>query len=181
MDVDESRVAPGLVTPDPDQKVIAREDARRLSREGPQQLELRRRQRHLLVSSDRLHAGEIDDEATKAQLPILRVVAVHAVAAEQCLDPRGKFVVVEGFPEIVVSPDAQADHAIRGVVLRRQEENGDIRVAAELQAEADPVDCGHEHVQRHQVRMEVVERVHRLAGVGDRLYLVSGLFEDGAN
>src|SRR5207244_2673782 len=101
---------------------------------------------------------------------IFRVVAVHAVAAEQRFDSRGELVVVERFPEIVVSPDAQADHAIRRVVLCREKEDGDIRVAAKLQAEADPVDSRHEHVQSHQLRVKLIECIHRLAGVGDRLY-----------
>ena len=109
------------------------------------------------------------------------MIVVSAVAAEQRLDAGGELVVVEWLAEVVIRPDPQADHAVGWVVLRGEEEDGDVGVAPELQAEADAIDRGHEHVQGHQVGMEVVERLHRLTRVGDRLDLMPGLLEDGAH
>jgi len=51
----------------------------------------------------------------------------------------------------------------------------------ELKAETYPVDAWHEHVECHQIRMELIEAVHRLARVGDGSHLVSGLSEYGAD
>jgi len=109
------------------------------------------------------------------------VIVVRAVPPEQRLDSRGELVVVEGLAKIVVGADAQPDHAIGRIVLRREEEDRDIRIAAELEAEANPVDRRHEDVERHEVGVEFVERLHRLTCVGDRFDLMPGVLEDGAD
>jgi len=116
--VDETRVAPGLVAPDPDQKIVARENASGLASQRPQELELRGRQRKLLVARDRLQAREIDDEPTKPELPVLAVIAVDAVTAQKRLDARGELVVVEWLAQVIIRTDAQTDDSVGPVVLR---------------------------------------------------------------
>src|SRR5439155_1525398 len=91
--VDETRVAPGLVAPDPDQKIVARENASGLASQRPQELELRGRQRKLLVARDRLQAREIDDEPTKPELPVLAVMAVDASPERRRACGRSNFLV----------------------------------------------------------------------------------------
>src|SRR2546423_5806816 len=105
VDIHESSIASGLVAPNADEQIVAREHASRLASERAKQLELCRRQRELLVPGDRLHAGEIHDEAPEAQLSVLRVVVVNAIPAEQRLDARGELVVVKWLAQIAVGAD----------------------------------------------------------------------------
>src|SRR2546428_13709688 len=108
MDVHQARVAAGLVAPHADREIVTGEHAAGLAGERAQQLELRRGQRELLVAGDRLHAGEVDDEASEAKLPILRMVGVDTVTTEQRLDASGELVVVERLANVVVGALAQA-------------------------------------------------------------------------
>jgi len=126
VDVDEARVAPRLVAPHADEKIVPRKDPARRARERAQELELRRRQRELPVARDRLHAREIDDESPEAELAILGVIGVNAIAAKQRLDPRGKLIVVERLAKVVVGADPQSHDTVGRVILRRKEEHGDV-------------------------------------------------------
>ena len=103
------------------------------------------------------------------------MVGARAIAAEERLDARGELVVVERLAEIVVGADPQANHAIGRVVLRREEQHWYVRIATELQAETDPVDARHEHVEGDEIGVQLGERGHRLARIGDRVDLVTGL------
>src|SRR5205814_2373956 len=151
VDVDQTRVAPRLIAPHADEKIVAGEHAAGLARERAQELELRRREGKLPVPGHRLQAREVDDESAEAELPLLAVVGARAIAAEERLDARCELVVVERLAEIVVGADPQANHAIGRVVLRREEQHWYVRIATELQAETDPVDARHEHIEGDEV------------------------------
>jgi hypothetical protein len=106
---------------------------------------------------------------------------VCSVAAEERLNAGGELVVVERLAEVVIGADPKTHDAVGWVVLRGKEEDRNVGVAAELKAEADAVDGGHQYIERDQVGVEGIECLHRLTRVGDRLHLVSCLFEDCAD
>jgi hypothetical protein len=102
----------------------------------------------------------------------------HLRSAEQCLDACEQLVVVEGLADVVVRADPQADDAVRRLLLGGDEQDGDVRVAAKLEAEADSVEAGHHHVERDDAGPHTLERLNGLAGVGDDVGRVALFGED---
>src|SRR5258708_7184541 len=116
------------------------------------------------MAVDRLHAAEIDDEQTEAELAAIALGDGRVgPAAQERLDARDELVVVEGLAHVVVRADAQADDAIRRIALRGDEEDRHVRLLAELEAQADAVDAGHHHVEAYEVGAEAVEDLEGLA------------------
>jgi hypothetical protein len=58
-----------------------------------------------------------------------------------------------------------ASPRIRRIALGRHEQDRDVRLLAELEAEADPVDARHHDVEAHEVRAEAVEHIEGLTRV----------------
>ena len=113
---------------------------------------------------DRLHAAEVDDEEPEPELATIALGqrGVRA-AAEERLDACDQLVVVERLAHVVVRADAQADDAVGRLALRGDEQDRDVGLLAELETQADAVDARHHDVEAHEVGMEGIEDLERLA------------------
>ena len=72
---------------------------------------------------------------------------------------------VEGLRDIVVRPDVEPEHLVGVLALRRQQDDGDVALLAQLRRGGDAVERGHHHVHEHQVDLLAPQHVQRLASV----------------
>ena len=178
MHVDEACVTSRLVAPDPGEQIVTREHAARLPRERAQKLELGRGQLHLPITGDGLDAAAVDHESAEAELFGTGALVRHLRAAEQRFDPREQLVVVEGLADVVVRADTEADDTIRWLLLGGDEQDRDVGVASELEAEADAIEARHHHVEGHDVRPYTLERINGLTRIGNNVRRVAFLGQD---
>ena len=112
----------------------------------------------------------------EGQIPGLFLLAA-AAPAEHRLHPGNQFLAVKGFHNVVIRTQFQAQHFIKGFTLCRDHDDRDTAALPDSLQHLISVRSRQHHIQQHQIRRHLPERVNRLISVRSHLHLIVFLFQ----
>src|SRR4051794_8304038 len=172
VDVDGARVARERVAPDALEELVAGEHEAAMVEQLPEEVELLRRELHLVVADAHLAPPGVDVQVAVLDDGALPLAPIGRRAAQDRPDARHELARVERLREVVVRADLEADDLVDVLVACGQHEDRHVGALANPLADLDAVDVREHQVeddQRGRLRRHLRERLaagrRRLDGV----------------
>ena len=157
VDRDGARVERRRVAPDARHQLVAREDAPRVAREEPEEVELLRRQPHLAARLPHVARPALELDVAEAEL--LVVDPGRRRAAQDALHARRELAGRERLRDVVVRAELEPDDAVRLLAAGGQHDHREVRARADPAAELEPVRAREHHVEDDEVGLGALDRV----------------------
>jgi PHP domain len=159
VDLDVVLVTEEVVTPDLVENALAGKDLAGIAGEIEQQVVLADRQFHHAVTGAHLASRRVDAEVARAHDPR----EIRVAAPEHGPNARQQLGEVEGFDEVVVSPQLEPLDAIADLVAGAEDDDSPRAVTGQRATEIPTVDARHHQVEDDEMWLEVVN--HSETGV----------------
>src|SRR5579872_3159249 len=151
MDVNGSRIAVEIKSPDGLDQLVAREDAAFVARQQPQHVEFARLEAHVPAADSHFALLRIDldfaDSAARC-----RFRRRCARASRYGADARDKFARGERLDDVIVCAELKTDDTVDFGAARCEEENGRVRFFTQLPADFEAVETRQTYVEYDDVR-----------------------------
>src|SRR5256885_5015352 len=139
-----------VAAPDSVEDLAALEDPARAAQEERQQVELRAREREVVLANGRLAGARIQRELAGAERLLLRLSALRRPPQDRP-DPRRDLARRERLEHVVVGADLQADHPVRLLVAAGEDDHRDVAARAQRTEEIEPVPVGQHQIEDEQI------------------------------
>src|SRR5215210_8519073 len=170
MNVHGPRITGERVAPDSLEQLVAREHEAAMVEQLPEQVELLRRELHLLVANLHFTPAGVDHELAVLDRGALRLTTLGGGSAQDGLHARDELARVERLRHVVVGADFEADDLVHVLVPGRQHQDRDVGLLTDATADLDPVDVREhqvEHDQRGLLLLHGGERLRAVRGAAD--------------
>ena len=165
MHVDGAGVAVVLEAPHLVQQLVAGEHPVGVAGKIGQQLQLLGGRFHDLALHLQLILAHVQREVLELD-DVLVAVFGGVAAAQHRLDARHHLLGVEGLDHIVVRPQFQAQHLVKGLALGGEHDDRRVARGADAPADLPAVHLGHHHVQQHKAGLLALKGGHGGLAVG---------------
>src|SRR5918995_2279768 len=177
VDVHGARVPREGVAPDALEQLVARKHEPLVVEQLPEQVELLRRELHLLGADANLAPPGVDDELAVAHHLLLALPALGRRAAQDRLDAGDELPRVERLRHVVVRADLEPDDLVHVLVAGGEHQDRDVPALPQPARQIDPVHVGEHEVEQDQGDRGRLELLDRLRARGGRSHLVPGVLE----
>ena len=157
VNLDDGRATTEVVRPHPVENLRLGEDALGVTHEIPEEFELRRGEFDAIVSAEDFICFFVEDEVADSNFGVVLDDRGGKRTADDSADSCDEFLDRERLGDVVVSAGGQSSNAILDVVLRSEEQDGNVLVlCTDALHDFESVEVGKHDVENDDVWVEVV-------------------------